>query len=140
MTHAYLYVSYISSQLLSYLKSCWSCIIFTVHYTMYVVTHSRIAKNVPSQNPPSWMLTLIFSVTTGFLLADIHIIKARIVSNKVRSYTTFCVRRNTNAEGFCHTFQQNVDVTSLVNSLLLLLLISRPTWGINANVYKSIVS
>ena len=87
-------------------------------FTMYTVTYSHLAKNVPSQNPPSNVN--IFSVTTGFLLADIHITKAKIVSNKVRrSYNAFCVQHNTNDIGFCHIFQINATVVTSLERMNL---------------------
>ena len=51
------------------------------------------------------MLTLIVSVTIGFLLAYIHITKARVVSNKVRrGYTTLCMTQYK-----CHRFLPHVS-------------------------------
>ena len=72
---------------------------------MYAITHNRIAKNAPSQNPPSNVNLNIFS-NHGFLLADIHITKTRIVNNKARrNYTTFWMRHNTNATAFATRFK-----------------------------------
>ena len=72
---------------------------------MYVITHSHIAKNVPLQNPPSNVNPYSFSNHRfWFLLVDIHISKARVVSDKVRrSYTTFWVWYN------CHRFLPHVS-------------------------------
>ena len=73
-----------------------------VSFTIYAITQSktRLRKTL---HP---MLTFIFSVIMGLLLANIHITKARIVSNKVRrSCTTFWVRHNTNATAFATRFK-----------------------------------
>ena len=79
---------------------------------MYTVINSRLGKTrfLKTLHP---MLNFLFSVTPGFLLANIHTTTARVVSNKVSSsYTTFRALHNTNATGFCHTFQINAAVVT----------------------------
>ena len=72
---------------------------------MYAITHSRLAKKVPSQNPPSNVNVHIFS-NHRFLTGRYPYHQARVASNMVsRSYITFCVQLNTNETGFATRFK-----------------------------------
>ena len=93
-----------------------------------------IPENMPSQNPPSNINPHIL-VTTGFLLAGIHITKARVVSNKVkRSYTTFCVRHH-KCYRLCHTFQINAAVMTSLETARTILFLKIPNIPLRKAVF-----
>ena len=50
-----------------------------VSFIMYAITHSRLAKKAPSQNPPSNINLHNFSDHTFLTLVDIRITIARVV-------------------------------------------------------------
>ena len=117
----------IPKSIITYLQTV-SVFQLNVSFTMYAVTHNRLAKNAPSQNPPSNVNFHIFS-NHGFLIGRYPYHQSQNSKQQAKKELHHILgatqyklmpRQMPQSTAFCHMFQMNTTVvTSLETALYL---------------------